>query len=98
MTDKPVSEMTLDEILAHAKKTDEDKAAEREAARLRAMGIKPPKTSWDQSDHEATARRVAAAEARRQEAAKLPDARTMTDQEFQEACRKAGINVSSALM
>ena len=98
MTDKPVSEMTLDEILAHARKADEDRAAEKEAARLRAMGIKPAKTSWDESDHQATRDRVAAAEARKEAAAKLPDARTMTDQEFQEACRKAGINVSSALM
>ena len=95
---KPVSEMTLDEILAHAKKTDEDKAAEREAARLRAMGVKPPKRAWTEEDHEATRQRVAAAEARATEAAKLPDARKLSDIEMDEALRKAGIFVPRGLM
>ena len=95
---KPVSEMTLDEILAHAKKTDEDKAAEKEAARLRAMGVKPPKTKWDQSDHDATTARIEAERLRKEAAAKLPDARSMTDQEFEAELRRQGINVTSALM
>ena len=88
-------QMTPQEFAA---KVDADVAKAREEARRKALNLPPVKTHWSPEDHEATRQRVAAAEARHKASAVLPDARTMTDQEFQEACRKAGINVTSALM
>ena len=88
-------QMTPQEFAA---KVDAEVAAKREADRRKALGLPPVKTEWSAQDHIATAERVRVAEERKKEAAKLPDARSMTDAEFQEACRKAGINVTSALM
>ena len=88
-------QMTPQEFAA---KVDAEVAAKREADRRKALGLPPVKTQWSPEDHEATARRVAAAEARKEAAAKLPDARTMTDAEFEAELRRQGINVTSALM
>ena len=89
MSDQPKTPMTPQEFAA---KADADFVNKKEAERRKALGLPEPKLAYTEADHAATRQRVAAAEEKRKADQQLPDVRGMDDQQFAEACRKAGVN------
>ena len=89
---KNVNEMTPQEFAA---KADADFVVKKEAERRKALGLPEPKLAYSEADHAATRERQAAAEARREEAAKLPakSALEMTDEEWKAELSRRGISV-----